>query len=76
MRFSDDDGSPVRLASPNRLEKLSLAAARHGDFAGLLRLLDADVVLRADVAIVEAEARASAGAPALVAEMRGVDAVA
>jgi RNA polymerase sigma-70 factor (ECF subfamily) len=54
-----------------------LAAARHGDFAGLLRLLDPDVVLRADAVSVEmAAARASAGAPALSEEMRGVDAVA
>lgn len=54
-----------------------LAAARHGEFAGLLRLLDPDVVLRADAATVEAaKARSSAGAPAVQAEMRGVDAVA
>jgi RNA polymerase sigma factor (sigma-70 family) len=54
-----------------------LAAARHGDFAGLLRLLDPDVVLRADsVAVEMASARASAGAPELRDELRGVDAVA
>ncbi len=53
-----------------------LAAARQGDFAGLLRLLDPDVVVRADsVAIEMAAARASAGAPALSQEMHGVDAV-
>ncbi len=53
-----------------------LAAAREGDFAGLLRLLDPDVVVRADsVAIEMAAARASAGAPALSQEMHGVDAV-
>jgi RNA polymerase sigma-70 factor, ECF subfamily len=53
-----------------------LAAAREGDFAGLLRLLDPDVVVRADsVAVQMAAARASAGAPALSEEMRGVDAV-
>ncbi len=54
-----------------------LAAARQGDFAGLLRLLDPDVVVRADAAAVEmATARVSAGAPALSEQMRGVDAVA
>ena len=54
-----------------------LAASRQGDFAGLLRLLDPDVVVRADAVAVEmAAARASAGAPALSEEMRGVDAVA
>lgn len=53
-----------------------LAAAHGGDFAGLLRLLDPEIVLRADAVAVEmAAARASAGAPPLRAEMRGVDAV-
>jgi RNA polymerase sigma factor (sigma-70 family) len=53
-----------------------LAAARQGDFAGLLRLLDPDVVLRADAVAVEMAAkRESAGAPVLSGEMRGVDAV-
>ncbi len=54
-----------------------LAAAREGNFAGLLRLLDPEVVLRADAVAVEmATARASAGAPELSEEIRGVDAVA
>lgn len=54
-----------------------LSAAHGGDFAGLLRLLDPDVVLRADTVAVEAAAaRAAAGAPALSQEMRGVDVVA
>lgn len=54
-----------------------LAASRQGDFAGLIRLLDPQVVLRADaVAVDMAAGRASAGAPALRGEMRGVDAVA
>jgi RNA polymerase sigma-70 factor (ECF subfamily) len=53
-----------------------LAAAREGDFAALLRLLDPDVVVRADaVAIGIASARADAGAPELSAVMHGVDAV-
>ena len=54
-----------------------LAAARQGDFAALLQLLDPDVVVRADAVAVEmAAARASAGAPELSEEMHGVDAVA
>ena len=54
-----------------------LAAARQGDFARLLRLLDPDVVVRADAVAVEmAASRASAGAPELSEEMNGVDAVA
>jgi RNA polymerase sigma factor (sigma-70 family) len=54
-----------------------LAAARQGDFTELLRLLDPDVVLRADAVAVEmAAGRESAGAPVLRGEMRGIDAVA
>ena len=53
-----------------------LAAAREGDFGALLRLLDPDVVLRADaVAVDMASSRVSAGAPELSAVMHGVDAV-
>ena len=61
----DEDGDPdvVRQA---RLVEAFLAAARGGDFAGLLALLDPDVVLRADAAAVEL------GAPP---EARGADAV-
>ncbi len=54
-----------------------LAAAREGDFTGLLRLLDPNVKLRADaVALEMAAARTSVGAPTLRREMHGVDAVA
>ena len=64
-------------ASQREVVAAFLAAARHGDFAGLLQLLDPDVVLRADATTVEAaRARASVGAPAVREEMRGVDAVA
>ncbi len=53
-----------------------LAAAREGDFGALLRLLDPDVVMRADaVAVDMASSRVSAGAPELSAVMHGVDAV-
>jgi len=64
-------------AEQHKLVAAFLAAAHHGDFAGLLALLDPDVVLRADTVAVEmAAARASAGAPELHEEIRGVDAVA
>jgi len=54
-----------------------LSASREGDFAGLLRLLDPGVVMRADAVAVEmAAGRASAGAPELSEEVRGADAVA
>jgi RNA polymerase sigma-70 factor, ECF subfamily len=54
-----------------------LAAARGDDFSALLAVLDPDVVLRADAPAVAASvARASAGAPRLAAELRGVTAVA
>lgn len=54
-----------------------LAASRHGDFAGLLQLLDPEVVLRADhIALQMAKSRADAGAPPLEEEVRGPDAVA
>ena len=54
-----------------------LAASRDGDFAALLRVLDPDVVVRADaVAVAMATSRVSAGAPELRDEVRGADAVA
>lgn len=54
-----------------------LAAAREGDFAGLLRVLDPEVVLRADdTAVAQADAGRAYGAPELVPEVGGADAVA
>jgi len=56
-----------------------LAAARDGDFEGLLAVLDPDVVLRADAAAVATSlARIRAGAPALplAPEIHGAAAVA
>jgi RNA polymerase sigma-70 factor (ECF subfamily) len=54
-----------------------LAAARGGDFEALLAVLDPDVVLRADRAIVLASELGQAGdAPKLAPETRGADAVA
>ena len=64
-------------ASQRNVVAAFLAAARDGDFAALLRLLDPDVVLRADaVAVAMARDRADAGAPELSSETRGLDAVA
>ncbi len=49
-----------------------LAAAREGDFAALLRLLDPHVVLRADAAAVAlAASRREHGAPELAPEVHG-----
>jgi RNA polymerase sigma factor (sigma-70 family) len=54
-----------------------LTASRYGDFSALLALLDPDVVLRADAAAVAASvARASLGAPPLMSEILGHEAVA
>jgi RNA polymerase sigma-70 factor (ECF subfamily) len=54
-----------------------LAASRNGDFGMLLRLLDPQVVLRADaVAVAASAASRAAGAPQLPAEVRGAAEVA
>ena len=54
-----------------------IAAARDGDFDELLTLLDPDVVLRADAAVVEAAAaNQAAGAPNLSSLLRGAPTVA
>lgn len=77
-RIQSDPAFPNTSATAQReVVGAFLAAAREGDFAALLRLLDPDVVLRADaVAVDMAAARANAGAPELSEEMHGVDAVA
>jgi RNA polymerase sigma factor (sigma-70 family) len=77
-RVRSDPAVPDASATTQReVVAAFLEAARQGDFAGLLRLLDPDVMLRADtVAIEAAAARESAGAPVLRGEMSGVDAVA
>jgi len=73
---SDPTVPNAPVATQREVVAAFLAAARQGDFEGLLRLLDPDVVVRADaVAIEMATARVSAGAPSLSREMRGVDAV-
>jgi RNA polymerase sigma-70 factor (ECF subfamily) len=77
-RVQSDPAVPNTSAATQReVVAAFLAAARQGDFAGLLQLLDPEVVVRADaVAVGMATARASAGAPDLSEEMRGIDAVA
>jgi RNA polymerase sigma factor (sigma-70 family) len=76
-RVQSDPAFPDASAATQReVVAAFLSAAREGDFTALLRLLDPDVVLRADaVAVDMATARATAGAPALSEEMRGADAV-
>jgi RNA polymerase sigma factor (sigma-70 family) len=76
-RVQSDPAVPDAPAATQReVVTAFLAASRDGDFAGLLRLLDPEVVLRADtVAVDMAAQRASAGAPALGEQVRGPDAV-
>ena len=72
-----DDVAPERK---REIVEAFLAASRRGDFAGLLALLDPDVVLRADAAAVIGSAAKRAegaqGVPELSPEMRGSAAVA
>jgi RNA polymerase sigma-70 factor (ECF subfamily) len=76
-RLRSDPTVPATDATAQRtVVSAFLKAAREGDFAALLQLLDPDVVLRADpVAVAMARDRAGAGAPALDPETRGADAV-
>src|SRR5262245_50549224 len=77
-RVRSAPGTPdADRAQQRQIVGVFLAAARGGDFAALLAVLDPDVVLRADPAAVQASlARQAAGAPALAPEIRGADAVA
>jgi RNA polymerase sigma-70 factor (ECF subfamily) len=73
-------GADSAAGDPARREQVVsafIAAARDGDFDELLRLLDPDVVLRADaVAVDAAEARQALGAPKLSRLVRGAPEVA
>lgn len=63
-------------ARRRRVVEAFLAASRGGDLAGLVAVLDPDVVLLADQTAVDAAtANLAAGAPVLAAEVRGRDAV-
>ncbi|MGO1199470.1 MAG: sigma-70 family RNA polymerase sigma factor [Dermabacteraceae bacterium] len=75
-RLSEVDAAAVRQQQEGVIEAF-LAAAREGDFGGLLQLLDPEIELRSDAAAVEAAAAALAdGAPPLAPMMEGSDAVA
>ncbi|MEJ2890081.1 sigma-70 family RNA polymerase sigma factor [Actinomycetospora aeridis] len=73
-------GSAEAEADPARRREVVeafLTAAREGDFAGLLSVLDPDVELRADrVAVAAAEAYRDRGAPDVTEQMQGAEAVA
>lgn len=68
------DTSPTRQ---REIVAAFLAAARDGDFAALLAVLDPAVVLRADIAAVQLSlVQQNQGGPSLAAETRGATAVA
>ncbi|MEJ2861227.1 sigma-70 family RNA polymerase sigma factor [Actinomycetospora flava] len=69
---AETDADPARR---REVVEAFLTAAREGDFAGLLSVLDPDVELRADRVAVAAAA-ANPGAPAVTDAMHGADAVA
>ena len=73
-------GTDATADDPGRRDEVVgafLAAARDGDFDGLLTVLDPDVVLRADAAVVEAAtANQALGAPSLSRLVRGAPNVA
>ncbi|GAA4802320.1 sigma-70 family RNA polymerase sigma factor [Actinomycetospora chlora] len=73
-------GSDAAEADPARRREVVdafLTAAREGDFAGLLAVLDPDVELRADrVAVAAAEANRDRGAPEIAERLQGAEAVA
>jgi RNA polymerase sigma-70 factor (ECF subfamily) len=76
-RVQSDPAVPDTYAETQReIVAAFLSAARDGDFTALLKLLDPEVILRADAtAVAMAEDRAGAGAPELAPEVRGADAV-
>jgi len=61
-----DPGAATRLSRQRTVAEAFLSASRSGDLAGLLAVLDPDVVLRADEAAVR---------PGFTRELRGADAV-
>jgi RNA polymerase sigma-70 factor, ECF subfamily len=72
-----DAATDADLGRQHEVVSAFIAAARDGDFDELLRLLDPDVVLRADAAVVEAAtARQALGAPTVSSLMRGAPTVA
>ena len=76
-RVRGTETPPADLARHRELVAAFLAASREGDFNRLLAVLSPDVVLRADhLAVSTAAARQRHGAPDLVPELRGAEAVA
>jgi RNA polymerase sigma-70 factor, ECF subfamily len=72
-----DAATDADLGRRHEVVSAFIAAARDGDFDELLTLLDPDVVLRADAAVVEgATARQAEGAPTVSRLMRGAPTVA
>jgi len=75
-RIQGSSARPADLARQRVVVDAFLTASREGNFAALLAVLDPDVVLRADAAAVQAAgARQAAGAPVLVREVHGAEAV-
>ena len=76
-RVRGTETPPADLARHRKLVEAFLAASRKGDFNRLLAVLSPDVVLRADqLAVTTAVARQRHGAPDLLPELRGAEAVA
>ena len=65
---SEPDVTDVSAPTQHAVVAAFLAASRHGDFEGLLRLLDPEVVLRADPTVVGFGAAAEVRGPQGVAE--------
>ena len=76
-RLRDPVAQTGDLARQRVVVEAFLAASHAGDFTALLKVLDPDVVLRADSVTVQAAAdRHDQGAPALTSEDRGAAAIA
>ncbi|MBX9402267.1 sigma-70 family RNA polymerase sigma factor [Lysobacter sp. BMK333-48F3] len=76
-RANQPHRAPADPSRQRRVVDAFLCASRNGDFAGLLAVLDPDVVLRADpAAVLASAARQADGAPTLAARTRGAQAVA
>jgi RNA polymerase sigma factor (sigma-70 family) len=69
-RIQSDPADPKEAAaSHHEVVTAFLAASRQGDFTGLLRLLDPDVVARAEAAVVKIGSPAEVRGPEAVAQM-------
>ena len=72
-----DAATDADLGRRHEVVSAFIAAARDGDFDALLTVLDPDVVVRADAAVVDAStARQALGAPTVSGLMRGAPTVA